>query len=165
MGRDGTQRERARSESSDARDRDDDRRGDADSRDTRRSRKRMHVSDRTSWSGLAKRAYNVVTSDSRRREDGSSVKLVGVMLLGAFLTGLLPLPLTWLVGVGLGAAVAGRYGEGSRLAAAGTGAVIGFVGGLAFATALFGLGFLFTLLLTVVAAVLGGIGFLLGEAR
>jgi hypothetical protein len=165
MGRDGKQRERTRSESSDARDRDDDYGGDTGNRSGRGSQKRMHVSDRTSWSGLAKRAYNVVTGDSRRRDDGSSVKLVGSMLLGAFLTGLLPLPLTWLVGVGLGAAVAGRYGEGSASVAAGTGAVVGFVGGLAFATALFGLGFLFTLLLTVIAAVLGGIGFLLGGSR
>jgi hypothetical protein len=140
--------------------------GDDDERsDSRTGGSRMTVGSRTSWSGLAKRTYNVVLGGQsrRQRDSGGALKLAGLMILGSFVTGLFPLPLTWLVGIAAGAAAGGWAEEGSSLLAVGNGAVIAFIGGLAFATAFFGLGFLFTILLTVVGAVLGGIGYLAGE--
>ncbi|MEZ3115106.1 hypothetical protein RYH80_04125 [Halobaculum sp. MBLA0147] len=161
MSRDGRQRERERGSERDRTDADE---RDADGR-SRGSRGRMPVSDRTSWSGLAKRAYNVIVSDAGRSRDdsGGALKLAGLTIAGAFLAGLLPLPFTWLVGLGVGAAVGGWAGEGSPLLAVGNGAVIGFVFGLAFAPALFGLGFLLTLVLSVVGALVAGAGYLAGE--
>ena len=158
MSRDGRQRERERERE---RETDGDRSGGSG-----RSQ-RATVSDRTSWSGLAKRAYNVALgSNARSRRSsggGSTLKLAGLTLLGAFVGGLLPLPLTWLVGIGVGAAVGGRTGNGSAVAAAGIGGVVGFLSGLGFAPAFFGLGFILTLLLTVVSAVVAGVGYLAGE--
>lgn len=114
---------------------------------------------------MARRAYNVLLSDSgrSRSDSGGGLKLAGLTLVGAFLAGLLPLPFTWLVGLGVGAAVGGWAGEGSPLVAVASGAVIGFVFGLAFAPALFGLGFLLTLVLSVAGAVVAGVGYLAGE--
>ncbi|MEZ3143573.1 hypothetical protein [Halobaculum sp. MBLA0143] len=157
MSRDGRQRERERERDGET---DDDRGGRSG------GSSRATVSNRTSWSGLAKRAYNVAlgSGSGRSRDDsGGALKLAGLTILGAFLAGLLPLPLTWLVGLGVGAGVGGWADEGSPLLAAGNGAVIGFVFGLGFAPALFGLGFVLTLVLTVVGAVVAGAGYLAGE--
>lgn len=118
----------------------------------------MAVSDRTSWSGLAKRAYNVARSGSSRNQ-GGSLQLGGAMLLGAFVAGLVPLPLTWLLGLAGGAAVGGWAEVGSSGTAGLAGLVIGLLFGLAFAPALFGLGILFTLSLGVAGAVLGAVGY------
>ena len=156
MSRDGRQRQRERETESGSD------RGSSDSR----SGGRATVSDRTSWSGLAKRAYNVALGSSSgrsRSSGGSSLKLAGLTLLGAFAAGLLPLPLTWLLGVGVGAAAGGWTDNGSALSAVGIGGIVGFLFGLAFAPAFFGLGFLFTLVLTAVSAVVAGVGYLFGE--
>ena len=157
MSRDGRQRQQER-------ERDTESGTDRDSSGGR-SGGRATVSNRTSWSGLAKRAYNVVLGSSgrSRSDDGSSLKLAGLTLLGAFAAGLLPLPLTWLIGVGVGAAAGGWTDNGSAVSAVGVGGVVGFLFGLVFAPAFFGLGFLFTLALTVVSAVVAGVGYLFGE--
>jgi|GEM_PF-987233 len=158
MSRDGRQRQRERERETDS----------GSNRDSSSSRSggRATVSDRTSWSGLAKRAYNVALgsrSGRSRSDDGSNLKLAGLTFLGAFATGLLPLPLTWLVGIGVGAAVGGTTNNGSALSAVGIGGVVGLLFGLGFAPVFFGLGSLFTLLLAVVSAVVAGVGYLLGE--
>ena len=156
MSRDGRQRERER-ESSDESGHSERRRSGGSGRVT--------VSDRSSWSGLAKRAYNVAVGSrsGRSRSGGGNLELAGLMIAGAVVGGLLPVPFAWLAGVAGGAALGGRRGSGSSLFAVGSGAVLGFLFGLAFAPVLFGLGFLFTLLLTVVAAVVAGVGYLAGE--
>ena len=158
MSRDGRQRQRERERDTDS----------GSDRDTTggASGGRATVSNRTSWSGLAKRAYNVAfgsSSGRSRSDDGSSLKLAGLTLVGAFAAGLLPLPLTWLLGVGVGAAAGGWTDNGSALSAVGIGGIVGFLFGLAFAPAFFGLGFLFTLVLTAVSAVVAGVGYLFGE--
>ncbi|ERH11685.1 MAG: hypothetical protein J07HB67_00693 [halophilic archaeon J07HB67] len=155
MSRDGRQRQRERE--SDTSDRDSS--GGV-------SGGRTTVSDRTSWSGLAKRAYNVAVgsrSGRSRSEDGSNLKLAGLTFLGAFATGLLPLPLTWLLGIGVGAAAGGWTDNGSAVSAAGIGGVVGLLFGLGFAPVFFGLGSVFTLALGVVSAVLASVGYLFGE--
>jgi len=124
-------------------------------------RDRMTVSNRSSWTGLAKRALNVTGGGGTTDLTGAAT-LGGAMLLGAFVTGLLPVPLLWVVGLGAGAAVAGRYESGSVGFATLFGAVAGLVGGLGFASALFGLGVFLTLLTTGLGAVAGAVGFLAG---
>lgn len=132
----------------------------ADEDSERRSTRRLQVSDRTSWSGLAKRAYNVVASGGWA---GGGLRLGGVMLLGAIVAGLVPLPFTWLVGAASGAAV-GAWGEvGSPVTAGVAGLVIGLVFGLTFAPVLFGLGVVFTLLLGVAGGAAGVAGYFAGE--
>jgi hypothetical protein len=165
MSREGTQKERTRSDGTRSDGREDFDVDDFDGgNEKRRSRnKRMNVSNRTSWSGLAKRTYNVLFSSSSGRSEGSSAKLAVAMLAGAFLAGLLPLPFTWLLGIGLGAGVGGWAEEGSALAATVIGGILGFLGGLALAPALFGLGIFLTLIVAVVGAVVGGVGFLVGD--
>jgi hypothetical protein len=156
---------------------DDDSSVDDDSFDTDRDRSRggrATVSDRTSWSGLAKRAYNVAVSRSGRSRSrsrgrsssGGTGKLAVAMIAGAFVAGLIPvIPFTWLVGAAAGAAVAGWADEGSALWATLVGGVIGLIGGLGFAPALFGLGIFLTLALAVAGAVAGGGGYLAGDGR
>jgi len=124
-------------------------------------RDRMPVSNRSSWTGLAKRALNV-TGGGGTTDLAGAATLGGAMLVGAIVTGLLPIPLLWIVGLGAGAAVAGRYESGSVGFATLFGGVAGLVGGLGFATALFGLGVFLTLLTTVLGAVAGAVGFLVG---
>jgi len=125
MSRDGRQRQRERERDTDS----------GSDRDTTggSSGGRATVSNRTSWSGLAKRAYNVAfgsRSGRSRSDDGSSLKLAGLTLVGAFAAGLLPLPLTWLLGVGVGAAAGGWTDNGSALSAVGIGGIVGFLAGV-----------------------------------
>lgn len=126
------------------------------------SRDRVTVSDRSSWTGLAKRAYNV-TGGGGRTDVWGATKLSVAMILGAVVAGFLPIPLLWIVGLGAGAAVAGKFDAGSMGVATLVGAVLGFVGGLGFAAALFGLGILLTLVTTVLGAVVGAVGHLAGR--
>nr|ABQ76100.1 hypothetical protein [uncultured haloarchaeon] len=124
------------------------------------------VSNRTSWSGLLKRTYNVLNSKSgstRATDSSSSAVLGGLMFVGALIAGAIPLPLSWIAGVGIGSIVGKKTGNGSPILATGVGALIGLVFGLTFAPSFFGLGIILTLLLTVVSAVVGGVGFLVLE--
>jgi hypothetical protein len=85
------------------------------------------------------------------------------MFVGALIAGAIPLPLSWIAGVGIGSIVGKKTGNGSPILATGVGALIGLVFGLTFAPSFFGLGIILTLLLTVVSAVVGGVGFLVLE--
>jgi len=126
------------------------------------SRDRVTVSNRSSWTGLAKRAYNV-TGGGGTTDAWGATKLGVAMILGAVVAGFLPIPLLWIIGLGVGAAVAGTFDVGSMGVATLVGAVIGFVGGLGFATALFGLGVFLTLVTAVLGAVAGAVGHLAGR--
>ncbi|ERG97000.1 hypothetical protein [Haloquadratum walsbyi] len=124
------------------------------------------VSDRSSWSGLLTRTFNILSSKTHTGQGDdsrSTAVLAGMMFIGAFITGAIPLPLTWIGGIAAGSIIGAKTENGSLLSATGIAALIGFVFGLTFAPALFGLGVIVTLILTVVSAAIGGISFLLLE--
>lgn len=124
------------------------------------------VSNRSSWSGLLKRTFNILSSSTKASQGNSSssaVTLAGLMFVGAVITGVIPLPLTWIGGVAAGSGIGAKTESGSPVLATGIGGLIGFIFGLAFAPALFGLGIVLTLILTTVSAVIGGVSFLLLE--
>ena len=124
------------------------------------------VSDRSSWSGLLKRTFNMISSRTKTNQGNSSssaVALAGLMFIGALIAGVIPIPLTWIGGVAAGSGIGAKTESGSPVLATGIGALIGFIFGLTFAPALFGLGIVLTLILTTVSAVIGGVSFLLLE--
>lgn len=124
------------------------------------------VSNRSSWSGLLKRTFNILSSSTKASQGNSSssaVTLAGLMFVGAVITGVIPLPLTWIGGVAAGSGIGAKTESGSPVLATGIGGLIGFIFGLTFAPALFGLGIVLTLILTTVSAVIGGVSFLLLE--